>query len=211
MRRNLSDIHSLQKQICLHSSQAAFTALFRLFYQSLYHFSLQYVHTHEAAEEIVNDVFIKIWSRRSTLQQIQNLESYLFIAVKNGSLNYIKQYSHYHIASYDEGAAGKLVSLYNPEEDMEWKELHFKLQQAINDLPDQCRKIFRLIKEEGFRMKQVAEILNISPRTVETQLYRAVKRLDKVLSGHISKKEGRRNNLISVIALVAASFSAWLQ
>ncbi|WP_431217475.1 sigma-70 family RNA polymerase sigma factor [Puia sp. P3] len=51
----------------------------------------------------------------------------------------------------------------------------------MDELPDQCRTVFKLIKEEGFRYKQVAEILNISPRTVETQLFRAIKKLDKII------------------------------
>jgi len=185
----------------MESNEAAFTALFRLFYKSLYNFAMQYVHQPEVAEEVVNDVFIKIWKQKATLLEIQNLESYLFIAVKNGSLNYIKQYSHYHIA-IDDDNTGKLVSLHNPEQDIEWKELYFKLQQAVNDLPDQCRTVFRLVKEEGFRMKQVAEILGISPRTVETQLYRAIKRLDGVLNEQYQRKKSNQDKTLSAILFI---------
>ena len=185
----------------MESNEAAFTALFRLFYKSLYNFAMQYVHQPEVAEEVVNDVFIKIWKQKATLLEIQNLESYLFIAVKNGSLNYIKQYSHYHIA-IDDDNTGKLVSLHNPEQDIEWKELYFKLQQAVNDLPDQCRTVFRLVKEEGFRMKQVAEILGISPRTVETQLYRAIKRLDGVLNEQYQRKKSNQDKILSAILFI---------
>lgn len=204
MRKSLTEIHALQKCICLDNDESAFTALFRLFYQSLYHFAMQYVHKHEAAEEVVNDVFIKIWKQRATLLEVQNLESYLFTAVKNGSLNYIKQYSHYHIALDDENT-GILISLHNPEQEVEWKELYFKLQQAVNNLPDQCRTVFRLIKEEGFRMKEVAEILGISPRTVETQLYRAIKRLDDILNEQYKRKKIDQNKLIPIIAFIITS------
>ena len=210
MRKNLTEIHALQKQICLHNSEAAFTALFRLFYQSLYQFAMHYVHRHEAAEEVVNDVFIKVWKLRATLPDIQNLESYLFIAVKNGSLNYTKQYSHYHV-SIDEESAGKLISLHNPEQDVEWKELYFKLQQAILTLPDQCRAVFRLVKEEGFRMKEVAKILSISPRTVETQLYRAIKRLDSVLNEYYKQNKYKGDTYRSVIIFIIASLITGLK
>jgi RNA polymerase sigma-70 factor (ECF subfamily) len=210
MRKNLTEIHALQKRICYSSDEAAFAALFRLFYQSLYHFAVQYVHKREVAEEVVNDVFVKIWKQRATLLEVQNLESYLFIAVKNGSLNYLKQYSHYHIAIDDENT-GKLISLHNPEQDMEWKELYFRLQQAVNNLPDQCRVVFRLVKEEGFRMKEVAEILGISPRTVETQLYRAIKRLDSILNEQYKPKKNNQDKLVSIVIFILTSLMAGLQ
>ena len=76
---------------------------------------------------------------------------------------------------------GQLIDVNDPGKELEWKEIYFRLNQAIDELPDQCRTVFRRIKEEGFRYKQVAEILNISPRTVETQLFRAIKKLDKII------------------------------
>ncbi len=82
---------------------------------------------------------------------------------------------------------GELINLHDPGAAMEWKEIHFRLNQAIDELPDQCRTVFRLIREEGFRYKQVAEILGISPRTVETQLFRAIKKLDKVIEGFFQR------------------------
>jgi RNA polymerase sigma-70 factor (family 1) len=209
MRTDQNEIRQLQEKICRHNDEQAFASLFRLSYKRLYHFSLQYVKVHEAAEEVVNDVFVKLWSYRSSLQNINNLESYLFIAVKNQSLNYIKQYSHYHVAINEETAEVQLLSKTTPQHNLEWKELHFKLHQAIDQLPDQCRKIFKLVKEEGFRFKQVAEILNISPRTVETQLYRALKRLDAVLDEHVTvkkKSSPHKNKLISISMLIMSSF-----
>lgn len=210
MQKNSTEIQTLQKCICQDNSEAAFTALFKLLYPSLYRFAMQYVHKHEVAEEVVNDVFIKIWKQRASLSEVRNLEHYLFIAVKNTSLNYIKQYSHYHIA-VDEENTGKLISLHNPEQEVEWKELHFKLQHAIASLPDQCRTVFRLVKEEGFRMREVAEILGISPRTVETQLYRAVKRLDDLLNDLYKQKKNSQDKLVSIILFLIASLVAGWQ
>jgi RNA polymerase sigma-70 factor (ECF subfamily) len=83
-----------------------------------------------------------------------------------------------------DGSQGQLIDLNDPSKELEWKEIYFRLNQAIDELPDQCRTVFKLIKEEGFRYKQVAEILNISPRTVETQLFRAIKKLDKVIENN---------------------------
>lgn len=177
--------------IALYGDAKAFERLFRQQYGRLYKFAFQYVENRQMAEEVVNDVFIKLWRYRSNLHTITNPESYLFIAVKNQALNYIKQYSHLHVSLDEETAGTRLRSQHNPHLDMEWKELHFKLTAAIDQLPSQCRKIFRLIKEEGMKPRQVAQILNISVRTVETQLYRAVKRLDAVL---VEQKPRRKSD-----------------
>jgi RNA polymerase sigma-70 factor (ECF subfamily) len=155
-----------------------------------------YVHKKEIAEEIVNDVMVKIWNKRQTITDIQNLETYLFVAVRNHSCNYLSSYSSYHIAIEQEGTQAKVINLNDPQKELEWKEISFQLDRTISKLPDQCRTVFKLIREDGFRYKQVAEILNISPRTVETQLSRAIKKLDKVIQayhGKLNEKTGKIN------------------
>jgi RNA polymerase sigma-70 factor (ECF subfamily) len=93
----------------------------------------------------------------------------------------------------------------DPERELEWKEIHFHITKAIDELPGQCRNVFKLIKEEGFRYKQVAEILNISPRTVETQLFRAIRKLDKALELYMeSSRKGRERKLLLLIVLLWA-------
>lgn len=184
MRPDPIYLKSLQAQIAT-GNQQAFTSLFRLFYSKLYSFSLQYVHVKEVAEEITNDVFIKLWNQGKEILQINNLSSYLFVAVKNHSLNYLKQYSHYHIAVEDTDGITTLINRNDPEQELEWKEIYFQLNQAIDNLPDQCRSVFKLIKEDDLRYKEVAEILSISPRTVETQLFRAIKKLQPVVNAYI--------------------------
>lgn len=170
----------LFEQISLYSDQQAFAELFRDQYAKLYRFALQYVEVAETAEEIVADIFVKLWKYRSHLHTIKNPEGYLFIGVKNGSLNYIKQYSRYKVSA-TEDFLQQLATNQSPQQALEWKELHFRLNQTVNSLPDQCRTIFKLVKEEGLKPQQVATILNLSVRTVETQLYRATKRLHAVL------------------------------
>lgn len=183
---NSANIKALQQQIACDGDEKAFAELFRYFYDRLLHFCIQYVHTREAAEEIVSDVFVKIWNRRADLEEVANLEVYLFVAVKNHSLNYLEQYSSLRITPInDENGFSQLTNSVDPERAMEWKEILFRMDQEVNRLPDQCRRIFKLIKEEGFKYKDVAEILNISPRTVETQLFRAMKRLNEVVGPYM--------------------------
>ncbi|MCK7557105.1 RNA polymerase sigma-70 factor [Chitinophaga sedimenti] len=181
-------IRELQMQIARYGDEQAFAALFRLLYDRLLRFCVQYVGSHEAGEEIVSDVFVKIWNRRAELQEVDNLEVYLFVAVKNHSLNYLEQYSSLRITPLDSGFS-QLTASADPEKDMEWKEMLLKLDGEINRLPEQCRRVFKLIKEDGFKYKDVAAILNISPRTVETQLFRAIRRLTEAIGPLVPLKK----------------------
>lgn len=191
------------------SSQRAFEDLYRLFFPRLYNFSMLYVHKKEVAEEIVNDVMVKIWAKRGTLNGIDNLETYLFVAVRNHSLNYLQKYSHYHVTIGSETGLADAVSISDPSKVLEWKEINLKLVLAIEQLPEQCRTVFRLIKEEGFKYKQVAEILNISPRTVETQLFRAIKKLNAVVTIYIDGLPNKKTNhdpLIGLLLIICLLF-----
>lgn len=195
-------IKTLCEKICFQNDKAAFAELFRLEYKRLYHYSLQYVKSPEVAEEVVNDVFVKLWKYRQSLHTILNPENYLFIAVRNQSLNHCKKYSTLHIAADDHTGLSGLVTKEDPQYDLEWKELQFKLRQVIAQLPEQCRKIFRLVKEEGLKPKEVATMLNISTRTVETQLYRAMKRIGQVVFRQLSKDKKNVSGLFELLILL---------
>lgn len=194
MRPDEFQIKTLQNDIA-HGDQQAFTSLFRLLYPGLSNFALQYVHSKEIAEEITNDVFIKLWNRREYLTEIDNLSTYLFVSVKNHALNHLKKYSHLHVAVENADGESSLVNRNDPEQQLEWKEISFRLSQAIDSLPDQCRTVFKLIKEDGFRYKEVAEILGISPRTVETQLFRAIKKLQSLVKPMAVKSGKKKRKL----------------
>lgn len=195
MKIDSAIIGQLQQQIGK-NNQKAFKDLYCLFFARLFNFAILYVHKKELAEELVNDVMVKVWNKRQTITNIQNFETYLFVAIRNHSLNYLSTYSSYHIAIEPEGEQAKVINLNDPQKELEWKEISFQLDKTIDNLPDQCRTVFKLIREEGLRYKQVAEILNISPRTVETQLFRAIKKLDKVIQayqGKLNVKTGKIN------------------
>jgi RNA polymerase sigma-70 factor (ECF subfamily) len=145
-------------------------------------------------------VFVKCWLNRKNLTEIQNPETYLFVAVKNQSLNHIKKYSTIHLVQIDETNSVEFVNTYNPQKEIENKELIFRMDQAIAGLPQQCRIVFRLIKEDGMKYKEVAEILNISPRTVQTQLFRAIKKLSVVLTQYNKHSENTsKTNVINIL------------
>ncbi len=201
MKIDTQIIKHLQVQVS-NSNQRAFEDLYRLFFPRLYNFAMLYVHKKEAAEEIVNDVMVKIWEKKDALNAVENLETYLFVAVRNHSLNYLQKYSHLHIIAEPETGMAEVININNPQKDLEWKEISFKLSMAVEQMPDQQRTIFKLIKEEGFKYKQVAEILGLSARTVETQLYRAIKKLGAVIDTYIENPSGKKNNSRPLISLL---------
>lgn len=177
-------ILNLWSRVCSDSDIKAFEQLFYVLNTRLIKFSIFYIRQKEAAEEIVADVFVKCWENRQSLAEITNPETYLFVAVKNQSFNYLKKYSNIHLVQVEESDEVEFIDTFNPEKELERKELNFLLDKAIESLPQQACIVFKLIKEDGMKYKEVAEILNISPRTVQTQLFRAIKKLSAILSVH---------------------------
>lgn len=202
-------IRELQTEIARYDSEQAFASLFRLLYDRLIRFCQQYVHSREAAEEVVSDVFVKVWERRGQLSEVSNLEVYLFVSVRNQAYNYLEKYSAMRLMPLENGE-WELTDVDDPGREMEWKEMKTRLDKEVNLLPDQCRKVFRLIKEEGFRYKEVAQILNISPRTVETQLYRAVRRLQEAVGHWLPEKLRRGGKLPPGVGGLLMLLDVWI-
>jgi len=173
---------ALWEEVCLNDNLQAFEVLFHTLNSKLVKFCIYYINQKEAAEEIISDVFVKCWQNRKNLATLENPEVYLFVAAKNHSLNYLKKYSHIHLVQLEDSNELAFINTYDPEKEMERKELRFILDKAIATLPKQACIIFKLIKEDGMKYKEVADILNISPRTVQTQLFRALKKLANILA-----------------------------
>src|SRR5688572_4158033 len=134
-------ISDLQHRIALCEDMKAYRQLYELLYERLFWFSYSFVKSREVAEEIVSDVFIKLWKIRQELRSIENLTVFLYIIAKNYSLNYItKKYKHPQV-SLDEIQL-EIVSTINPEELYISAELGNKIREAIAQLPAQCRLIF---------------------------------------------------------------------
>jgi RNA polymerase sigma-70 factor (family 1) len=188
----------LWKQVCLNDDLKAFESLFHTLNTRLIKFCVFYIRQKEAAEDIVSNVFIKCWESRKNLINVINPETYLFVAVKNHSYNYLKKYSGIHLIEIEPSKEIEFINTFDPEREMERKELHFLLDKAISSLPKQACIIFRLIKEDGMKYKEVAEILNISPRTVQTQLFRAIKKLSTILSEHQLPSRSSNKNLANI-------------
>ncbi|RPE05424.1 RNA polymerase sigma-70 factor [Chitinophaga lutea] len=188
MRSGKTSVNTLWQKVWQENDQRAFEELFHGCYQRLVRFAEEYVNSHESAEEIVSDIFMKLWAGRDTYQDVLHIEKYLFTAVRNQSLNYLRKFSGYRVVATEEAGQLNIVSSHDPYKASEWKELLARLDAAVEMLPPRRRKIFRLIREEGFKPKEVAEIMNLSHRTVETQLFNAVKTLHAELQPYLTAR-----------------------
>src|SRR5215211_5228419 len=172
----LNLVNRLLNRIALYDDTIAYKELFLLYHNRLVLFSTSITHSKESAEEVVSDVFLKIWNNRPTLTRIENFHLYIYISTKHLSLNYLARQKRFKAFSFDESLV-ELTAYANPEQLMITAEMHRKIQNAVNELPPKCKLIFKLIKEDGLKYKEVAELLNLSLKTVENQMTIALKRL----------------------------------
>jgi RNA polymerase sigma-70 factor (ECF subfamily) len=162
--------------------EAAFRRVYGSFYKRLYQFALAIIKTREPAEEIVEDVFIRIWQQREGLPSIRNLRVYLYTATKNTALNYLSKKARDSITEpFDHIQIELNGSSITPEQILITAEMYEKIQKAVEALPPRCKMIFKLVREDGLRYKEIAEILNISVNTIDVQMAIAVKRIASAL------------------------------
>jgi RNA polymerase sigma-70 factor (family 1) len=176
------EIYALQQQVALFNDQQAFQRLFKHHFTGLFQFAASIVKIKEAAEEIVEDVFVKLWNRRATLPEINNFKVYLYVSVKNLCLNYVNRQGNNRVLDMDQLDVVCTELVPNPEDLMVASELLQMVNKAIYELPPKCRIVYKLVKEDGLQYKEVAEILNISPRTVENHIAVAVKKIAAVVN-----------------------------
>jgi RNA polymerase sigma-70 factor (family 1) len=196
------NINDLWERFTKLGDQRSFEVFFHELNPRLIKFCTMYVHYQQVAEEIVSDVFVKCWMDRVQMQEVLKPETYLFIAVKNSALNYNKRFSAVQVVNIDDHEGNsQFVASMSPEMELEKKELMFKMDQAVATLPKQCQIIFRMVKENGMKYKEVAEILNLSPRTVHTQMLRAMKKMSKAMEPYLQKRD-RQAAMDSVIGII---------
>ncbi len=182
-------IQDLQRRIAVYDDEAAYKELFFFFFHSLTKFSAGIVQSKETAEEIVSDVFISIWNDRARLQEIEDLQLYLFIAVKNNSIRKLKQQSKTRTVSIDELAVEMDSAYQDPEAKVLSAESLQNIEQVIEHLPHRAKLILKLAKEDRMRYKEIAILLNISVKTVDHQLAITLKKLATALGATFRKKK----------------------
>ena len=154
----------------------------------------------DAAHDVVQDVFIKLWNRKDEVSAILNKKAYLFRAVINASITYLEN-------NKNKTRLGelKIESSGSTDAPVLVKELEAKIQLALNALPPKCKAIFVLSRFEGLKNKEISEYLGLSIKTVENQMGIALKKMKEDLKNYLSK------DFLSVLLMIGFTliFSAF--
>lgn len=184
--RHTSEEPIVDLQHIADGNEQAFRRLFQHYSPRLNQFAYSIVKIKEAATEIVDDVFIKLWKQREKASSISNIRVYLYVAVKNSSLNYLSSKAHRLITEPFNHIDVALSRDQAPDQKMISAELQEKITSAVESLPPRCKMIFKLVREDGLRYKDVAEILNLTVNTVDAQMVIAVKRISEKVQAHFT-------------------------
>nr|WP_294872319.1 RNA polymerase sigma-70 factor [uncultured Pedobacter sp.] len=175
-----------QKTALLHQyDDKAFEQMFKAHYKELHSYANVMLRDEDTAEEIVQSMFLKFWEKRELLNVQTSIKAYLYKCVYNDSLNYLKHqkvktkyqdFATYTMNDHHEAASSRI----------ELTELQFKLQEALNELPEHCRTIFQMSRFEELKYREIAEQLDLSIKTVENQMGKALKILRLKLADFIT-------------------------
>lgn len=153
----------------------AFKALFDTYYASLCHYASHFLNDDALSEEVVQELFVRLWEKRKSLDVETSVRQYLFRSVRNGCLNQIQ---HDKVRRLHGTRLKEALTSENPSEDfLITPEMILKLEEGIESLPEKRREIFRLSREKGLKYREIAEKLKISVKTVEAQMGLALKTL----------------------------------
>jgi len=162
-----------------------FEILFREYFTGLCYFARKYTGDLDTAKEIVHGVFLRIWENRSEFDWDKPAKSYLFTSVYNRSLNYIRDNSRF--ISQEGATALNLTadeSVYS--DTLETAELESRIKLALQRLPEKCREVFELSRFEEKKYAEIAKQLDISVKTVETQMSKALHILREELKDYLT-------------------------
>jgi RNA polymerase sigma-70 factor (ECF subfamily) len=177
---NNSQLHNIKS-----GDEQAFEQLFRAQYPVLCGYARKYINDLDQAEEIVQEMFFNFWQKKEKLEINISVEAYLFRSVRNSCLNYLK-----HLKIREEHRLATTQEIKKKEQEVHDNvvalELQEKIESVIEQLPPERKKIFKMSRYEELKYKEIAEKLNLSVKTVEVQMSKALKYLRQHLSEYMS-------------------------
>lgn len=164
-------------------NEAAFEQVFHAYYRALAAYAGTILKNSDDAEDMVQQVFISIWEKRAGMEIHTSLRALLYRAVHNACLNRIKQ------QQVRSDYAREAVQLHREtlatEDRLQQKELQRKIEDALNQLPEQCARIFKMSRFEQLKYQEIAERLELSVKTVENQMGKALKLMREQLKDYL--------------------------
>ncbi len=171
-------LRHLLSQIVIDNDRRAFSVFFDYYNTRLMNLAMLYITQYDQAEEVVSEVFLKLLSMKEKLLKIERFEGYLFMMVKNHALNHLKSMKKSKDDILIDDIKDHLTTdLIDPDKKLINDDLRVELNQAIQKLPPKRRLVFKMVKDEGMSYREVANILDISERTIEVHLKLAIQDL----------------------------------
>ena len=156
-------------------NKVLFEQLFKEHFVYLCNYANQYIHDTNSAKDIVQKVFINMWENREKMDTNRSIPSYLFTSVRNRCLNYIRDHKKYRSKVLDLDIHD--IDQSYEENDWEADDLKLKIEAALHQLPEKCRLVFEMSRYKSMKYKDIAEELDISVKTVEAHISKALKSL----------------------------------
>lgn len=164
-------------------SSIVFEQVFKEHFKSLHAYACSILKDEDSAEEVVQNVFYKLWEKKERINTLDSIPAYLYRSVYNESLNMIK---HNKVRSEYQAHAGyRTDHSDNTADQTNLKELEVRLTKAMNELPEQCRTIFQMSRFEELKYREIADKLNLSVKTIENQMGKALKLMRQKLSDYL--------------------------
>jgi RNA polymerase sigma-70 factor (family 1) len=179
----LEDLHEAIQSVVFNDDQAAFEKIYKGYYNRLFRLALSVVKSEELANEVYDDVMLNIWQKRKELTHVKNFTVYLYVSVKNASLRQLSKLGKISHITIDEHFDIQ-DSTPTMQEEMMSLELLSIINHSISELSPQCKQVFKLVKEDGLKYKEVAEILNVSVKNVEYHMGNALKKISQNISNN---------------------------
>lgn len=172
--------------ITIHNTDttAVFEQVFKEHFKNLHAYACSILKDSDDAEEMVQNVFYKLWEKKDKIGELQSVPAYLYRSVHNECMNFVK---HEKVKMAYEAHAvhhGNIAS--RPEDNADTKQLEKRIGEALADLPEQCRTIFQMSRFEELKYREIADKMGLSVKTVENQMGKALKILRTKLADYIS-------------------------
>jgi len=164
----------------------AFEQIYQCHWSELYNYSYNLLRDKAVCEEIVQEIFFSLWNKRQDLKITHSIKSYLFKAIRFQSINYIRSENVKRNYAANYSAFNKVTFDNSNEEHMHLSDLAGIIEKEVSKLPEKCQQIFRLSRNDHQSIKNIAEHLNISHKTVENQLTKALGHLRSSLGQFFS-------------------------
>jgi RNA polymerase sigma-70 factor, ECF subfamily len=182
-------MHYLEKEIINNiksGNEKAFEYLFKTYFDKLINYAKEILKNHDVAEEIVEDIFVKLWENRENVVIESSIQAYLYKSTYNACLNHFKHVkveNKYKLFFYNHILPEKLNDQHHqyPLSDIITDEFDLLVQKAINNLPEKCKEIFIMSRHDELNNNEIAQKLKISVNTVKTQISRALNKLHALL------------------------------